>query len=417
MRQQTNCYWVDMEQINNYAVLFCPEGPEMSAEGIVTAKFVKMLCSNGWNVLWICHGTTVNYGGVWEDERCQVETVTNETLLKWSKRLAKIPVLKYIYLLDSMLWSVRAYRIGRRYTEHQHVSCILSRIMPQYGHLPALLLNRKTKIRWIANWSDPMPHAKAPIPYGKGLSAKMSRWTKWYLKSICENVAYHTFPSKQLMDYYLNYLPANPKQCRVVPHIIDKDLTPANEAHQELRIYHIGGGMRERNPHLFFQALHNVTVMDEFRDMKLDVKFVGPIESDIENLIKTDAVDGMVELVGRKPYHVAMEYISQADIVLVIEAQMQEGIFLPSKVADILSCHKPIFAVSPPRGVLADLIANTRCGIATNGLSLSSIEDGLKELFREWKKGGLNVQYNSTKAYNMFSEANVWNEYTTLLNI
>lgn len=83
---------------------------------------------------------------------------------------------------------------------------------------------------------------------------------------------------------------------------------------------------------------------------------------------------------GRKPYNEALNYICAADILLLIEAPMKEGIFLPSKVADILGYHKPIFAISPQKGVMKDLISQYGGGIVVDCLSLSSIERGLEQL-------------------------------------
>ena len=288
--------------------------------------------------------------------------------------------------------------------------------MPQYGHLPAVWLSSKTKIAWIANWSDPMPHSKAPIPYGKGLSSNISFNTKWYLKKICKNADFHTFPSNRLKNYYLNYLPANPEKCFVLPHIIDKNIYPQIPPHCELRLYHIGGGLSERNPHLFFKALHEVLHMEKFKNFQIDVKFIGPIEAGIEELIKEDNIDNIVKLIGRKPYSEAMGYIEKADMVIVLEAPMEEGIFLPSKIADILGYHKPIFAISPAKGVLADLISTYGCGITTDGKSLSSIKEGLIKVFEQWSEGNLKEHYNISTAYDIFTEKAVWKTLSNIIN-
>ena len=126
---------------------------------------------------------------------------------------------------------------------------------------------------------------------------------------------------------------------------------------------------------------------------------------------KKEGVSDIIHLLGRKPYNEALNYICAADILLLIEAPMKEGIFLPSKVADILGYHKPIFSISPQDGVMKDLITQYGGGIVVDCLSLSSIESGLEQLFDDWLNNKLDtVQYNTQNLYNQFTEKNVYLE-------
>lgn len=399
------------------AIIFGPEGPDSSAEGVVTAKFAWMLYKQGWNIYWICHDTKVNYGNDIKEVPYHVISVRNDVIQKLTRAFRRIPILKYVYLLDSFIWSYKAYRRAKKIHKQIHIDYIFSRIMPQYGHLPALMLKKSSDIPWIANWSDPMPREKAPRPYGYGVDAPISKFERLYISQICKYADSHTFPSNRLKEYYLHYLPTKPEKCFTLPHIINKDVFPSVKVHEKLRLYHIGGGLIERNPTLLFRALRNVLDRTQYSLDKLEINFIGPIEGNVVNIAKKEGVSDIIHLLGRKPYNEALNYICAADILLLIEAPMKEGIFLPSKVADILGYHKPIFAISPQKGVMKDLISQYGGGIVVDCLSLSSIERGLEQLFDDWVNNKLDTaQYNTQNLYKQFTEKNVYLEVQRIID-
>lgn len=398
-------------------IIFGPEGPDSSAEGVVTAKFKSMLQHQGWKVYWIYHDTDTNYYGKHVNTNPYLIGIKNPFIQKLSQLLRQIPILKYIYHLDSILWCYKAYRKAKMIHSETSVDYIFSRIMPQYGHLPALLFKKHTNIPWIANWSDPMPRNKAPKPYGSGVDSPIPKIQQYYLQKICQYANCHTFPSEYLKDFYLHYLPAKKEKSFTLAHIIDKDITPSIPKHNILKLSHIGGGLIQRDPTLFFKALKNVLEKIEFQDILIQVDFIGPIEGNVDCKAKDTGVDKIVHFAGKRPYNEALEYIKQADILLIIEAPMEEGIFLPSKVADILGYHKPMFAVSPPKGVLKDLITQLKGGLVVDCLSLTSIENGLEQLFSDWKSNQLHApQYDTKDLYYEFSEKNVWNQLQNIIH-
>lgn len=399
------------------AIIFGPEGPDSSAEGVVTAKFIKMLQNKGWIVIWIYHTNISYYCNHSDTIDSNFIGIKNSSIQRLSQLLRHVPILKYIYHLDSILWCYKAYRKARKLQSSSSIDYVFSRIMPQYGHLPALLFSMRTNTPWIANWSDPMPRSKAPAPYGQGVDSPISKFQQYYLRKICKYAAGHTFPSEYLKNFYLKYLPAKEQLCFTLPHIIDKDIIPTEEKHKTLRLSHIGGGLIQRNPTLFFNALKATLDKIEYNGISLEVNFIGPIEGGVDSIAKETGVAHVVHFTGKLPYNKALTYIESADILLIIEAPMTEGIFLPSKVADILGYHKPMFSISPSKGVLKDLISQFKGGIVVDCLSSKSIQNGLEQLFTDWETNKLKTsQYETQKLYHEFSEQNVWNQLKIIIN-
>lgn len=400
-------------------IIFGPEGPNVSAEGVVTLKLMNLFRKHHWNVIWIYHELESHYNNVNKTDNIEgiFICINNLYLHKLSKWFKHIPVLKYIYHLDSLLWSYKAYKKAQKIHRRHPVDYTFSRIMPQYGHLPALLFSKKTHVPWIANWSDPMPRNKAPEPYGAGINSPISKNNKFYLNKICKYAKAHTFPSSYLKDYYLQYLPANSLQCYVLPHVIDKNIKIPYHQHESLIMSHIGGGLIQRNPTLFFNALKNVKEKERYKNLQLKINFVGPIEKYIIDIVNELQLTHIVSFTGKLPYIESLKHIQDSDILLIIEAPMKEGIFLPSKITDVLSYHKPIFAISPPKGVLKSLINTYKGGLIADCLSQLNIEERLKSLFDDWKKNRLQSdKYQTSMLFQQFSEDTIWKQLQLILN-
>ena len=97
-------------------------------------------------------------------------------------------------------------------------------------------------------------------------------------------------------------------------------------------------------------------------------------------------------------YSDSLKFILDYDICLIIEAQCDEGIFLPSKVADYIQNSKPIFAISPKRGVLNDLWHNGNISYFADNKSIEDIEKTLIEIIEDFKNSKVTVN-NKVQTY------------------
>lgn len=392
------------------ALLFAPAGPLFSAEGIVTEKFITMLENQGWLIYWIYHNNDQI-----PNKKSNYIGINNRILINISTRLRQIPFLNQIKRIDSFIWVLKAYIIGKRILKTENINIIFSRIMPAYGHLPALFLSKKYEIKWIANWSDPMPRIKAPIPYGNGAKANISFLSILYLKQICKNASYHSFPSEELKKHYQLYCNIEDYKSIILPHIsLQIKLNPSKTKHNNstLTISHIGGGLRQRNPSFFFQALSKIIQMPNYKTLDIRVLFVGQIEGDIINAIKASPLKDIVFLRDKVTYIDSLYLINNSDIILLLEANMENGIFLPSKLSDIVAIGKPLLAISPKKGTVKRLLTDYGGGIVVDCNSINDIENGLKTIIDDWITDKCsNNRYSPKALQKLFSSETV---YSTL---
>ncbi len=90
--------------------------------------------------------------------------------------------------------------------------------------------------------------------------------------------------------------------------------------------------------------------------------------------------------------------IRRSSIMLVLTSEHTHGM-LTTKFYEALGCEKPVLCVPSDKGDLADLIAYTHAGIATD--DKEAIKDFILEKYNEWRQNGFTRQ--ATQHRNEFS--------------
>jgi len=95
----------------------------------------------------------------------------------------------------------------------------------------------------------------------------------------------------------------------------------------------------------------------------------------------------------------------------VIEALVEEGILLPSKFIDYVKVGRPILAISPPVGTLADILNEIGGEIAINGRSAEMVADAIQVMYESWINGTLDYQFGSEKLLPLYSSETIMDHY------
>ena len=148
--------------------------------------------------------------------------------------------------------------------------------------------------------------------------------------------------------------------------------------------------------------------------IRLDI--MGWVNDYTQDLIRKYRLEEYVECPGGFPYLEAVGKMSEYDVLVLVEAILQKGIFFPSKLTDYAQLGKPILAVSPAKGFVHDLLARYGGGILADNADHNKIKAALKELYQCWKNNTLEEKYSTKQMYEYFSADAVMNTYAELLN-
>ncbi len=206
----------------------------------------------------------------------------------------------------------------------------------------------RPKIRWIAHFCDPWA--------GNPLEKDWFRilWNEWYEPKMLAVVDLITHSSKFTLEVILNrHKYFDRSKASLIPHFFDVELYPkrpkANNTLVTLRF--VGTLFGRRSPESLFQAVlqllvHRIDLQEAFV-----IELIGKVEPAIlESKTSQSLPQGLVRYLPPVDYLKSLELMYDADILLLIEADTDLNLFVPSKLADYMGANTPIVGIANTGG-------------------------------------------------------------------
>ena len=225
-----------------------------------------------------------------------------------------------------------------------------------------MYLAKKYGVKWIPTWNDPYCMSKFPPPYGKGAGHYSGYFYEKLIKDISLLAYKHIFPSERLKNYMLGYMHGmKAENCIIIPHILMEEQMCDRLVLKKdvLTILYSGIITRERVSESFFKGF---SAFCEKKSPNVLLTFRGVLDKVSQPLfyhyISKYNLEKYIEVLPPVSFTKSLVETLEYHVSLVLEADCEEGIFLPGKVPNYLQCGAAIFAVSPKNGVLNDLYHN-----------------------------------------------------------
>ena len=264
-----------------------------------------------------------------------------ENLQSKSRVLARVPDLMtvlhssaYAHLLDMDL---SQYDGVMTWSPFHSINAVMVRVKKQ-----------RKNVKWIAQFSDPW----------QGNPLEVSRlnklWNQWNEPRTVNAADFIVHSSAYSLDLMLkNHPPSIRSKCEVIPHVFDKELYPQRPKakNEKIIMRYVGVLYGRRSPEPLFQALN--FLYERRKDLKgaLVVELIGQVPSAMLNSQAARSLpkDTIVH-VSNVTYIESLEKMHDADILLLIEADVRQNLFLPSKLSDYMGANTPIVGIVPPGG-------------------------------------------------------------------
>lgn len=279
---------------------------------------------------------------------------------------------------------------------------------------------RRYGIRLMYTFNDPWPWNRYPMPYGFGPNGPIGWLDNRALKIIAKLSYKIIFPSRRIMDYVMQYLPIEAQGKGVVfPHTVTSELLNNFnniKSSRELHILHTGSTGKWRDPQVLFEGLS--LFLEKNNDIKIKIQFLGVEQKTmpgrtIKDYASKYNLENYIEVIPPVSYEESLKYIAESDVCLILEANCEEGIFMPTKITDYQQCGKPIWAVSPTIGVLNDLYNTKDIEYFSEVTSAIDVRNTIEKIYDDFlASGGLLKNNGST----LFYDVNVIKQIQDCLN-
>jgi hypothetical protein len=315
-------------------------------------------------------------------------------------------------------WIHRVARTAMTLHKRNPYQAIYSRSYPMVAHVAAFWLKRKLQLPWIANINDPWDIDM--IPNGSASGEMLRTLSRMWMRRTFETADLVTFPSQRLLDFH-SRLSKIPTRTSIVPHVgyASSETRPSSS---NFTIVHAGKlGSAEITRRGVTRSL--LEAYRKFVDHVLDqgglaptLKLVGPHDEETETLARQLGVDPYMTSTGRVDYESSLAHIASASVCLLIEGRFATGIFLPSKVADYVAAEKPVVALSPRTGVLADLADHYRGIMRVDLDEPEDIYNALVACFGAHSEGRLAELSPSAELRDHFDGRSIARRFTSLVH-
>lgn len=268
-------------------------------------------------------------------------------------------------LLESKLWcrwARRACDVCLEIIKDFRPDIILTISNPYHSHYVGLLLRQRTKICWIASFQDPCPSSILPLPYHWDRGTIRNLWEMHFARKVlnkCDAVLMTNFYALRLMEKKIGSKILN--KSFALPHVGTEFKKKTD--YTERYLAYIGDMAKRESPFLL-EAIKQIS--SEMPEQFQGLFCVGSGHEKFQNMVREKNVEHLVNFMGQVPSSTADEIAANSYALLVIEADMPESPFLPSKFADYATIGHPIIAITSPVSPIRDYLRQYGGGIAVN---------------------------------------------------
>ena len=261
-------------------------------------------------------------------------------------RVNRLPGEKWLHYICGGLeitdrkfwWKFPAAKAAIKLIKEFQIETLYTHSTPLVNHLAGLAVKETDRnLQWTAHFSDPWT-LNPYLSYRTGIQRKIN---KIYEKTVISRADTITVTSEKTKDLFVKGLGADGEKIKVLPHVYDPDLyTRRQNEPQKKIIAHTGNiyGLRSAAP--LIEAVNKV------QPQNLEFHFYGRMKEEESHLAEAKCPD-TIKFFDPVPYLDSIEVLSEADILLVIDAPLKDSPFFPSKLADYIGAGKPVVALSP----------------------------------------------------------------------
>lgn len=279
-------------------------------------------------------------------------------------------------------WITPSVKYLKSYLLEHPVDAIITTGPPHSLHLIGLNLKKELGVRWISDFRDPW----TAIDYFHQLPLTQKAKQKHFEleERVVKNSDVVLVVGKTMKKAYekLN------KNTYVLPNGFDttKDDDLSFELDRQFSITHIGLMNADRNPHVLWEALNELCKENKEFRKDIRIKLVGKVADEVITSIQDYGFD-FIEYIDYLPHHEVKKYQRQSQLLLLAinKVPSAKGI-ITGKIFEYLQAERPILAIGPEDGDLAEIIKSTETGVIVDFENKKTLKTALFEYYKAYQQ-------------------------------
>ena len=165
-------------------------------------------------------------------------------------------------------------------------------------------------------------------------------------------------------------------------------------------IVHIGMMNADRNPRILWKVLSDLIKENQDFAEDLQLKFVGKLAHEVFESIDKNKLTSVIEYITYLSHKEVVIFQQSAQILLLaVNKVPSAGGIITGKLFEYLQANRPILAIAPPEGDLAEIINTTKAGRVVDFDDEETLKKEILEMYKAYKKHKLVVNSKSIEQY------------------
>ena len=292
-------------------------------------------------------------------------------------------------------WIKPSVNYLKKYLSENKIDIIITTGPPHSMHVIGQHLKKDLSIKWIADFRDPWTEIDYfhKLPLTKNALNKHKKLEIDVLKSAdAITVVGETMKS--------NFLKFN-RNCLTITNGFDDEFENIKiDLDSKFTLTHIGLMNSDRSPAILWQAL--IELIKENKQFEADFKLqlIGKVDNSVHTIIEDKNLTNYVSFIDYMPHKEVIKYQKKSQILLLLvnNVPSAKGI-ITGKIFEYLHAKRPILAIAPKDGDLAEILTKTGAGKTIDFTELDRLKESILNYYLKFKSGTLEVNSNNISQY------------------
>jgi len=335
--------------------------------------------------------------------------------IKLSEKFAEI-IRSTFFIPDARIgWILTAFNKVLNIIKVEKIDGIYTSSPPYTTSLIGRYAKRKTRLPWIAGFRDPWT-GFISAPKRWFLPKKIDQYLEKTVLEEADLVEVAWIGIKK--DALSKYPDLNEDKFIHIPNGFDSnDFEYINNTENEkFTITYTGSMYGRRNPYSLFKTIEMLVEENLISKNDFKIRLIGRFGNEIFEMINNASFKENIEIINYLPHKQSIIELQRSDVLLLIVDESKESEeIVPGKVYEYLGVKKPIFAIGPEKGAIADLLSETNAGLIAHQLNLEKIKDNILKFYNKWKNK--EILYNpNLNEINKYERKNATKKLADLFN-
>ena len=302
----------------------------------------------------------------------------------WIRGNMFIPDAKRFWIKPSVKFLIK-------WLKSNPVDLIVSTGPPHSLHLIANKVHKTTGIKWVADFRDPWTQIDfyRKLNLSKLADKKHHRLEKEVLESATEIVVVGDTMANEFK------LVAN-RNIHIITNGFDKEDVSDSKLefnYNKFSIVHVGSMNADRNHEIFWKVIKDCIENDDEFTKYIEVNLIGKNDVSVTELIEKYQLREFVSKVDYIPHNEVVNSEAQAAVLyLPLNNTPNAKGILTGKFFEYLAAKRPILAIGPEDGDLAEILNDSKAGLISDFNDYDKLKENVLYYFSLFKERKLEIK-------------------------